>query len=479
MSTEDVTLAPSAIPASPRTGRLRLAMHAGLAAALFSVLAAQTARATENDVILLPTFSASEGGPTEGRRPPRGEAPAEAALARRLDWALGEAAQDLGLTLDLSARARLQAQRLDEEGLVAQAGESWVVAPRLELVGDQVRVRIAAVAPGSRVLLVRSQLSDRRELQLSAMVMLRDLVVAGRGDNRDTVRPPAPVDTEHGVVVPARSSGRAVLALNGALLGGYVGFSLQRASRSEDARLLYPLIALGTGVGLGASMIAASEWDISVEDAWFLSAGVWWPTASGLMLADAYDVQPPEDRYVYGLVGAGTGTTLATVALSTGHLQHGAALLAHSGGAWGTVLGGLSHMYAVGTTDVSPTRGMGLGAGIGVAIAGVAATQIEVKPSRMLLIDLMAGLGALTGAAVASPLVFGDAIEKQETRAWLASIASGMLVGATVGVATTRSSRSSRESAWTASTLPYAGVIAPEAAPGTSPVFGGGVRGVW
>ena len=82
--------------------------------------------------------------------------------------------------------------------------------------------------------------------------------------------------------------GRPVLALNAAVLGGYVGFTIQKASGSADARLVYPLVALGTGLGLGASLLVADEWNITSGDAWYLAAGMWWPAASGFLLAEGY-----------------------------------------------------------------------------------------------------------------------------------------------------------------------------------------------
>ena len=122
---------------------------------------------------------------------------------------------------------------------------------------------------------------------------------------------------------------------------------------------------------------------------------------------------------------------------------------------------------------------MGYGAGFGVLAAGVAATQLEVMPSRILLIDLLAGLGGLTGAAVASPLVFGDAVEKAETRGWLASIAGGTLVGAAIGFGVTTDDPDSADAAWHADALPYAGVVAPPLTSGYGPPLGAGLRGSW
>ena len=121
---------------------------------------------------------------------------------------------------------------------------------------------------------------------------------------------------------------------------------------------MYPLVALGTGIGLGGSMLVADEWDVSVGAAWFLSAGLWWPTSSGLLLAGHYDV-PKEDRYVYGVVSGTAGVALAVAAMSVSHITDGDAMLAHSGGVLGMGLGGLGQLFIEGRTKKTPIGGMG------------------------------------------------------------------------------------------------------------------------
>jgi hypothetical protein len=234
-----------------------------------------------------------------------------------------------------------------------------------------------------------------------------------------------------------RSSGRAVLALNAAVFGGYVGYSIQAASGSSDDRLVYPLVALGTGVGLGAAMLVADEWDVPVGGAWFLSAGLWWPTASGLLLAARYDV-PKEDRYVYGVVAGTAGVALGVAAMSLTHITDGDAAVAHSGGVLGMGLGGLTQLFIDGRTKKTPIGGMGYGAAIGTLGAGVLATQVDAKASRVLLVDLGATLGALTGAAVGSPLLVNQQENTSRTRAWLGGIFAGTVLGAGIGWWTTR-----------------------------------------
>jgi hypothetical protein len=230
------------------------------------------------------------------------------------------------------------------------------------------------------------------------------------------------------------------LALNAAVFGGYVGYSIQAASGSSDERLVYPLVALGTGVGLGASMLVADEWDVSVGGAWFLSAGLWWPTSAGLLLAAHYDV-PKEDRYVYGVVAGTSGVALAVAAMSLTDVTDGDAALLHSGGVLGMGLGGLTQLFVQGRTQQTPIGGMGYGAALGTLGAGALATQLDVKASRVLLVDLGATLGALTGAAAGSPLLLVDQQEsKSRTRAWLGSIFAGTVLGAGIGWWSTRKS---------------------------------------
>jgi hypothetical protein len=203
-------------------------------------------------------------------------------------------------------------------------------------------------------------------------------------------------------------------------------------------------------------MVVADEWDVGYGDAWFLSAGTLWPTTSALLLADGYDVSPSSSRFVVGLAGTAGGLTLASLALSRGHMSDGAATLAHSGGAFGLLLGGVGEMTISGKTDFTPRRGMGYGTAGGVLLAGTIATFSEApSPSRVLLVDLSAGLGALTGAAAASPLAIGDTNRSQK-RIWLGSIAAGTIGGALIGYLVTDDDETSTDTA--ALLLPFAQV---------------------
>ncbi len=447
-----------------------LALKAALGTAILSV--SGLSFAGPNDAILLPTAMPDKA--ELALHPENAEQLTK--LARQVDSILSEAVQDLGLTLTVSDRSRDTLPT--DDMLVERAAESWIVSPRVSLEGSGVRLRIVAVAPGQNVLRERTLRFDPQELEVRANVMMRD-VVHSVGPHPDLAAPRALPEPMLDADAP-RSQGRAVLALNAAVMGGYVGFSLQKASGSNDARLTYPLAALGTGIGLGASMLVADEWDITLGDAWFLSAGAWWPIASGVLLAKSYNVQD-EDRYVYGLVAASIGVTLSGAALSIRPMSEGGAVLTHSGGAAGTLIGGLTEMAYRGSTTLTPERGIGYGAGIGVLAAGVLATQVHVTSSRMLLIDLSASLGALTGAAAASPLLLVREKESSaRNRLWLASIAAGTVIGGGIGWLTTQGSSSHEATAPNRlRAAPYLDMQPADPTRGTRSFMSLGLQGLW
>lgn len=224
------------------------------------------------------------------------------------------------------------------------------------------------------------------------------------------------------------------MAVAGAVYGGYLGFALQRAGGSDDARLTYPMVALGAGIGIGAALLVSDEFDIGAADAWYVSAAGFWPTLSGVMLADGYDVQPPGERYLFGLLGSAFGLAGATVALSHKDMRDGDAAFTHSGGVVGTLVGGLTDMMIQGRTDVTPSLGLGYGSAIGVAAAGAMVTFWDAPSAAdVLIVDLSTALGGLLGAAALGPLVFSGDETPDATRGWLAGILGGMLIGSGVG----------------------------------------------
>jgi hypothetical protein len=400
--------------------------------------------------------------------------PALLTRAQELDATLRDAVEDLGYSLDVADPGPAPGHMRDEDLIARAARSTWVVSARLEPAGSSAFVlRVVAVPPNSRQLRVRVETVKAEDVSVRGLVMLRDLLSPTAGGG-----PPA---TEEGRCIGCanlenvnttglRSPGRPVLAVNGAVFGGYLAYSLQRASNSTDPRVLYPLLALGTGLGVGAAMLVGDEWDFSTGDAWFLSAGAWWGAASGVLVATGLNA-PTSNQFAYG-VGTGLGgIALATFALTRSKMDEGDALLAHSGGALGFFVGGLVDMAYRGTTNVTPYTGAGYGAAIGVIGAGALATWVQVAPSRVILIDTGAALGALAGAAAGSPLVFQNVTDTRN-RLFLAATLGGTVIGGTIAWWMTRDAKKPA----TASALPgepMAGVIgASETRAGTVPAYG-------
>jgi hypothetical protein len=148
--------------------------------------------------------------------------------------------------------------------------------------------------------------------------------------------------------------------------------------------------------------------------------------------------------------------------MSLSSIKEGDAALAHSGGVLGMGLGGLTQLFVQGKTSETPIGGMGYGAALGTLGAGVLATQLDVRASRVLLIDLGATLGALTGAAAASPLLLVNEEEsKPRTRLWLGGIFAGSVLGAGIGWWSTRKAKPDRPRPASLPALPYA-IATPE-----------------
>lgn len=446
-------------------------------------------RATTEDaptIVVWPTLTpAGDGASASAMHAPTAKDGALFTRAQDLDATLRDAVQDLGFTLDIAdggpqpgeTRDLDMIERAQRSGARGSMSEgSWVVSARLEaLGGDSFLLRVVCVAANSRQLRVRVERVSGADVSVRGLLLLRDVLANTQAQGPD----PRPVSETPNAPPPSplRSQGRATLAVNAAAFGAYSAFSIQRASGSEDPRLLYPLLAVGTGVGIGSALLVAEEWDVGTGDAWTLAAGAWWGAASGILIANGRRVQPLTDRYSWGVGGGLVGLTLATFSLTRGKRDEGAAVLTHSGAGLGLVLGGLAELYSEGDLEHKPYGGPGWGAAAGLLGAGTLAALVKVSPSRVLLVDLGAGLGGLAGAALGSPLVFED-VTKTKTRGFLGATVAGTVLGGAVAWWLTRGRGGDPKPKAGLRVTPYAGGF-PATSPGAAGGFSGGLHGTF
>ncbi|MEJ7732919.1 MAG: hypothetical protein WKG00_27450 [Polyangiaceae bacterium] len=112
------------------------------------------------------------------RRLPSAEEPELQAMAQMLDGLLGDTAQDLGLSVDLTERSVPDPRRLEETDLADEARklDGVLVAPVLSPEGRGVTLRLILADAASRPLRVRVERVARGDLPVRAVIMLRDLV---------------------------------------------------------------------------------------------------------------------------------------------------------------------------------------------------------------------------------------------------------------------------------------------------------------
>jgi hypothetical protein len=411
----------------------------------------------------------------------------EGEQAQELDATLRDALQDLGMHVPIGEPQAATATRDIDlvERAASGADGTWVVSPRIEPGdGGAYLVRILAVAPKSKEIRTRVELVKAPDVAARGLVMLRDLV-------RTNAPAPPPAPCPPATVQPApvqRSAGRAVLAINGTLFGGFVAYGLHRVTRTDDsfgdARVAIPLATLGAGVGLGASLLVAEEWDITPAMAWYVAAGTWWGVAAGLFFASGFDIgRSPgssiNDRFYVAISGGGIGLSLATFALTRKRVDEGGMLLTHSSAAMGLLVGGLVEVMANGPNDPfarPPSTGWGFGTAFGLVGGGTLALLVRVPPTRVLLVDLGSVLGGLAGAAAGSPLIV-DNKEPDKTRGWAIATLAGAVAGTGAAIWFTRSIKPPAI-AWRFGT-PYVGMIGTPLREGDPPAMGVGVHGTW
>lgn len=370
----------------------------------------------------------------------------EAVAERRLDEltsTLRDAASELGYEVELSPSEPPLPEDDAELLELAQRDHVTCVVSALEPRGSGYRLRVAMASPGRPELRVRYADVAMNDVPAKGLVLLRALLRQSEREARRAPEPAPATDTPDPSRVASSSElrvGRAILAANAGVLGALTGFAVQRASGSDDPRVLFPLLALGSGAGLAAGLIVADEFELDASQALFLASGAWWGVGSGLLVANGREVEPFSDRYLWGLGGGVAGTALSAAWMARRKMDSGGLVLENSGAVFGLALGGLTESFVRGSTTEPPRTGAGVGAMAGLALAAGTASFVRLPSGRILLVDLGAAVGGLAGAAIASPLVFRNVTEA-DARGFFAATAGGLLAGGAITWWLTRKDR--------------------------------------
>lgn len=350
-----------------------------------------------------------------------------------LETVLADAATDLGLVLDERPAVVESGGATDtrwEDAIVTPSPGRVSLGAALESKDERWFVRIILVRDDGTTHSVRTEVgeADYEVQTIRALAMLADVratpvAAAATGERAAPVKR----DVSHG---------RATLATTGAVLGGYFGFALENAGGDVDTRLVYPLVALGAGVGLASALIIAEEWPMDRPSAWYISGGGLWLTLSGVLIAGEQDLKHPTDRYPYGLIGTVAGLGISSYMVSQREISEAEAIFSQSGALFGTIAGGLAQELIEPGNGAFPKLGVGIGAGGGWLLAsmGTAHLMPGLTSSRVLFADLGGFLGTLVGAAAASPTVVTQGQPKAEnSRVFFGASLAGLAVGSVVG----------------------------------------------
>ena len=398
-----------------RTQRRRRARRSRDAA---TAAARSSPSAAEKPIVVWPTLTPAgdDVGATAIHKP----APTEGSVyarAQELDATLRDAVQDLGFTLDVADPGPSMGRARDLD-MIERAKHS-ARRGRARRRGHLGRQRRGS----SRSAATRSSCASSSCRRRAAAPRARR-AVARRGRLRARPRPPAR-SARHDArprretrargrrSPPARRSCRRCARKAAPCSrrtprssARYVAFSIQRASGSDDPRLLYPLLTLGTGIGLGSALLVAEEWNVGTGDAWTLvrrrvvgrRAGARSSRTDGRCSRS-----PIATRGASAAVSSGIGLatfaahararpTRATPFSSTPAPRSGSASARSA-----------TSSTAASSNETPVHRRRATARRSASSRGGTLATFVQVSPSRVLLIDLGAGLGAAAGAAAREP----------------------------------------------------------------------------
>jgi hypothetical protein len=231
------------------------------------------------------------------------------------------------------------------------------------------------------------QADPRERAFLARIVRLCDALQAQDGERQEP---------EEGV----DRSGRARLVVGATGYGLWSGIAADVLLEIDDARTSVVPPLVGVGVGLGASLLATSEGEITRGQAWTVITGLDYGTYSGFLLAGAAEWDEAKQ-----IVGVALGSGLLGGAIGSGVAHYlrptaGDAEVVRSGGLWGFASAGLL-AAAIDPDDEQQLLGIMLaGMDGGLLTGALLADRYAISRSRMLLGDTGALAGGVAGLGV-------------------------------------------------------------------------------
>jgi hypothetical protein len=238
--------------------------------------------------------------------------------------------------------------------------------------------------------------------------------------------------------VSGGNEGRGRLVLWSAAYGIWLGIATDILFEIDGERAVVLPPLLGLGAGLGLSLAATSNFQLTVGEAYTIITGLDYGSFNGALWAGGFDLDSK------GVVGATVATSIAATSIgvlvaNTKSPSAGDIEVVRSGLLWGTI-GGFLTVATIGpslTNDISAQSvlkltALSMDAGF---VAGVAfANYYDLSKNRVLMIDAGALTGGLAGGGIAW-LLAGTGSDGQVIAG---AALGGMLLGIGVAAYATR-----------------------------------------
>jgi hypothetical protein len=289
----------------------------------------------------------------------------------------------------------------------------------LPTAGDQALKRVLRSGCRDGLDEVRAQGSDPSASWAATVARLCDEILIEKGPARQ---------------VSGGNEGRGRLVLWSSLYGIWLGIATDIMFEIDDTRgvILPPL--LGMGAGLGLSLLATSNFQLTVGEAYTIITGLDYGSFNGALWAGGFDLSSK------GVVGATVATSIAATSVgvlvanakspSAGDIE-----LVRSGLLWGTI-GGFFTTAAIGPYITDSISGESLLKLVALSmdagfVTGVAlANYFDLSKNRVLLIDAGALAGSLAGIGVAWLIAAEDSRGQTIAFAGLGGMLGGIAVAA-------------------------------------------------